>query len=167
MSWFARLRVGNELKQCSTKCPAKSSLASEEIRKKVMLCSSRPAIHYHPPLTGRQCHGSSDQPGLHGTTLLLEELNREHKTVSGFGQKGWSWLSGVAYSFFSLLNIYRSAVSYLSNSNIPQPFPSSGESSRGPSILDMSSGSPATSFLGSQHQIPTAYVVLAALQSHA
>lgn len=134
-----------------------------------MSCWSRPAMCYYPPQAGRQWHESSHQQGLHGTTLLLEELNRGHRSISGFRQKGWSWLSGVAYSIYSLLNTHRAAVSYLSSSSIPQPFPfpSSGESFRGPSILDLSSSSPTISLLGSQQQIPRAYIVLAALQSHA
>lgn len=169
--WVDSLGYGWEMNWSNpppTKCPAKSNLGSLEIRKTVTSCWSRPAIHYYPPQVGRQCHQNSDQQGLHGTTLLLEKLNSEHKSVSGFRQKGWSWLSGVAYSIYTLLNIYRAAVSCFGNSNIPQPFPSpsSEESFRAPSTVDLSSGSTTVCFLGSQQQIPKACLVLAPLQPH-
>ena len=65
-----------------------------------MSCWSRPAVRYYPPQAGRQCQESSDQQGLHGTALLLEKLNSERRSISGFTRKGWSWLSGVAYSVY-------------------------------------------------------------------
>lgn len=72
--------------------------------------------------------------------------------VSRFRQMGWPWLSGIAYSIYSCLNLFRGAVSYFGKLNIPQPFPfpSSEESFSGPSLLDLSSDSPTIYLLGSQ-----------------
>lgn len=82
---------------------------------------------------------------------------------------GWPWLSGIAYSIYSCLNLFRGAVSYFGKLNIPQPFPfpSSEESFSGPSLLDLSSDRPTIYLLGSQWQIPRVYIVLAALQTQA
>lgn len=124
MSWFARLWVGNELKQSSPHHMSSqkqfSQLANNENWDVLLVQGSHLLL---------SCPGRKAMPwkfrslGLHGPTLVLKDFYSEHKSVSRFRQMGWSWLSGAACSIYHLLSTEQQRATSATQYPTDFPFP--------------------------------------------